>query len=106
MTEPSDSGDTTPPTMPGNLDGYGAGNEEAALSWTQSTDNVDPQFAIRYEIFVNGDRHPESDVTGSGETIAFGVEGQLNTFEVVAVDSAGNRSAPASITICLAAFCN
>jgi hypothetical protein len=28
--------------------------DELYLGWTQSTDNVDPQYAIEYEIYVNG----------------------------------------------------
>lgn len=104
-TGAGDPTDTTPPSAPTNLAGYNQGSGEAALSWTQSTDNVDPQFAIRYEIFVNGVFHPESTVIGYGSTIAFTDVEDFNTFEVVAVDSAGNRSAPAAITICMAAVC-
>lgn len=105
VTSPIDPDDNTPPTTPGNLQGFDQGAGEAFLRWTQSTDNVDPQFAIRYEIFANGIFRPESTVIGYGETIAYAVVDGLNTFEVVAVDTAGNRSAPASITICMIAFC-
>lgn len=98
-TAPADSTDTQPPTTPGNLFGFDGGCAEAWLTWDQSTDNVDPQFAIRYEIFVNGTFRPESTTTGYGETIAYADAEGPNTFEVFAVDSAGNVSAPASITM-------
>jgi chitinase len=104
-TSAGDPTDTTPPTTPTNLTGYDQGSGEAVLSWTQSTDNVDPQFTIRYEVFVNGIFRPESTVTGYGGTIAYAVVDGFNTFEIVAVDSAGNRSAAASITLCMAAVC-
>jgi hypothetical protein len=77
----------------------------AVLRWTQSTDNLDPQFTIRYEIYVNGIFRPESTMIGYGNTIAYAVVDGFNTFEVIAVDSAGNRSAPTSITLCMAAVC-
>ena len=60
---------------------------------------------IRYEIFVNGNFHPESTVIAYGNTIAYAEVEGFNTFEVFAVDSASNRSAPASITLCMAAIC-
>lgn len=98
-TAPSDPNDTTPPTTPANLTGFDGGGE-AWLSWDQSTDNVDPQLSIRYEIYVNGIFRPESTVFGYGSTVAYPVVEGPNTFEVFAIDSAGNISEPASITIC------
>jgi chitodextrinase len=102
-TGAGDPNDTTPPTPPTNLTGSDQGAGEADLRWTQSTDNVDPQFTIRYEIFVEGNF--DSTVIGVGQTIAYAVVEGFNTFTVVAVDSAGNRSEPASITLCMAAVC-
>lgn len=64
------------------------------MSWTESTDNVDPQDAIRYEVYVNGQL---ADVGfGTGSSISYGVSG-TNVIEVFAIDAAGNRSAPATI---------
>jgi hypothetical protein len=55
---------------------------------------VDPQDAIRYEVFVNG---VLADVVfGVGTSISYGVFG-TNLIEVFAIDAAGNRSAPATI---------
>jgi chitinase len=98
VTTTSNSGDTTPPTTPGNLRGADQGCGENRMTWNQSTDNVDPQLDIHYEIYVNGIARPESTVYGIGGTIAYAIVTGSNTFEVFAVDTAGNRSAPASIT--------
>jgi hypothetical protein len=57
------------------------------------------QFAILYEIYVNGILRPESSVIGSGRILAYTVVEGSNTFEVFAVDSASNRSAPTSVAL-------
>jgi chitodextrinase len=97
-TEPSNPGDTTSPTPPANLTTYGMVFEdgETWLFWTQSMDNEDPQSVIRYEVFVNG--RLDHSVVGRDRTITYGDVPGPNTFTIVAVDVAGNRSAPASIT--------
>jgi hypothetical protein len=45
--------DTTGPTAPGNLSAFDFGCE-TWLFWDESVDDVDPQFAILYEVYVNG----------------------------------------------------
>jgi hypothetical protein len=94
----SDPTDTTPPTVPANLtdNGMSFPDGETWLFWEESTDNADPQDVIQYEIFVNGVL--DHTVAGYGRTIVYGVPGALNTYEVVAVDAASNRSAPAILT--------
>jgi chitodextrinase len=90
--------DTEPPSAPGNLSGYdvGDGAREINLFWTQSFDNQTPQASIAYEVYLNG----VLDQTTSGDrAILYATSGGENTFTVIAVDDAGNRSAPASITI-------
>jgi hypothetical protein len=57
------------------------------------------QFTILYELYVNGILRPESSVIGSGRTVAYAVVEGSNTFEVFAVDSTSNRSAPTSVTL-------
>jgi hypothetical protein len=104
-TRPVNSADTTPPTVPGNLSGFDQGCGEARLSWNQSTDNLDSQAVIRYEVFVNGIFRSESTVYGHGSTIAYAVVEGSNTFEVSAIDSAGNRSAPISVTLQMFGIC-
>jgi chitodextrinase len=90
--------DTEPPSMPGNLHGWDAGDgaREINLFWTQSVDNQTPQASIVYEVYMNG---VLDHTTGGGRTILYATQAGENTFTVIAVDAAGNRSAPASITI-------
>jgi chitinase len=104
-TEPANTNDTTPPTTPGNLRDNGMSFEdgETWLFWDQSTDNVDPQAIIRYDVYVNGVF--DHSLQGYGNTVVYGQAGVLNTYQVIAVDSAGNRSAPASLTTCAGAVC-
>ena len=87
------SSDHTPPTTPTNLtasqppDDFCATNN---LQWNASTDDVDPQSAIEYEIYLNGTLFL---VTPPGFAWAspYTFEG-TNTWTVVAVDRAGNSS--------------
>jgi chitodextrinase len=97
-TAPADASDTTPPTTPSNLSGdSSSADAETSLSWGQSTDNVTPQSLIQYEIYVNGVL--DHTLVGRGRTVVYGTVGMTNIFEVIAVDAAGNRSAPATFTI-------
>jgi fibronectin type 3 domain-containing protein len=104
-TQPSDPNDVIAPTTPTNLFGDWWSDGEVHLSWNMSTDDHDPPAEIRYEVYVNGvlsDLVPgEGSVPGRGRSIVYANVGELNTFEVVAVDSAGNRSPPATLTIFL-----
>jgi len=104
-TEASDADDTTPPTTPGNLRDNGMSFEdgETWLFWDQSTDNIDPQSVIRYDVYANGVF--DHSLFGQGRTILYGNPGVLNTYQVIAVDSAGNGSAPATLTTCAGAVC-
>jgi chitinase len=90
--------DTTPPTTPGNLtdNGMAFPDGETWLFWTQSTDNVDPQPLIRYDVYANGVL--DHSLMGAGSTILYGNPGVSNTFQVIAVDSSGNQSVPATLT--------
>jgi hypothetical protein len=80
--------DTTAPSAPGNLYAFDFGCE-TWLFWDQSVDDVDPQYAIRYEVFVNG--VSDGGQNGIGRWITYGTQSS-NTYRVEAVDSAGNRS--------------
>jgi chitodextrinase len=104
-TEASDTSDTTPPTTPGNLTDNGMSFEdgETWLFWEQSTDNVDPQPVIRYDVYVNGVF--DHSLIGAGNTVVYGNPGVENTYQVIAVDSASNQSAPATLTTCAGAVC-
>lgn len=90
--------DTEPPSAPGNLYGWdtGDGAREINLFWTESIDNQTPQASIVYEVYQNG----VLDHTTSGDrAILYATQAGENTFTVIAVDEAGNRSEPASIVI-------
>lgn len=90
--------DTEPPTAPSNLYGWDAGDgaREINLFWTESFDNQTPQASLVYEVYMNG----VLDQTTRGDrAILYATQAGENTFTVIAVDEAGNRSAPASIVI-------
>jgi chitodextrinase len=87
--------DVTPPTTPGNLRADDWGDCEVELDWDESTDDFDPQFVIEYQVFVN-DVFDHSLALRYTRTTVYGT-GPVNTFSVVAVDTADNRSAPATV---------
>ena len=90
--------DTEPPSAPGNLYGYevDSGAHEINLFWTQSFDNQTPQASIGYEVYLNG---VLDDTTCCDRAVLYATSSGENTYTVIAVDNAGNRSAPASIVI-------
>jgi Fibronectin type III domain len=98
-TMPPNPNDTTPPTTPANLyaSGTGDGSAETHLSWTRSTDDFDQQSNIRYDVYVNGVR--QDVLFGSGGPSIFYSEFGENVVEVFASDTAGNRSAPATVKL-------
>jgi chitinase len=92
-TQPST--DTTGPTAPGNLSVWDFGCE-TWLFWSKSVDDVDAQYAIRYDIRVNGVFDgSQNDID---RCITYGTQ-STNTYSVQAVDSAGNRSPLSSVTL-------
>jgi chitodextrinase len=95
-----DPNDHTPPSTPTNLGESHFGDAEFWLSWTESTDNVTPQDFIRYDVYVNGVLSDVQVGTGA-QSINYGIQGQTNTVEVIAVDEAGNMSPPATLTFSL-----
>ena len=97
-TLPPNPNDHTPPTTPTNLSVYSVdGFTELQIQWTQSTDDLDAQANIRYDVYVNGALEDFRFGSG-GPIIAYGVFGQ-NTIEVNASDTAGNASPPATTTL-------
>jgi hypothetical protein len=90
-TEPTS--DVTPPSAPTNVrivESNGAC--EFWVGWTQSTDDTDPQYAIEYEIYVNGVLSPLAVGAGIDRDFVYGTASGVNTFTVKAVDRAGNTS--------------
>jgi hypothetical protein len=90
--------DANAPTTPANLRTNGmVFGAEVWLFWDESTDDLDSQDFIRYDVYDNGalvDR-----IVGAGQTVFYGTEGIMNTTSVIAVDSAGNASSPATIVL-------
>jgi chitinase len=96
-TASRDTNDTTAPTTPANLTDNGMQfGDEIWLFWEESSDDTTPQSLIRYEVFANGVLN--HTVVGRGDTVLYGTPGMVNTFQVIAVDEGGNRSAPATWT--------
>ena len=94
----SSTGDTTPPTTPAGLSAMTFGDTETWLSWGASTDNATPTGLIIYEVYLNR-RFDQGIGGGQTQAILYVDFGVLNTIEVIAIDGAGNRSAPASVTV-------
>jgi chitodextrinase len=90
------STDVTPPSAPTNLQIGHSHSCEIDVRWTQSTDDQDPQSAIRYRLVDNGIPDPNfAPVIGTDRWVTYGFEG-TNTWVLFAVDSAGNVSAPSN----------
>jgi chitodextrinase len=99
-TPPADPNDTEAPTMPPGLSGGVIdGATEAMVTWGNSTDNVSPQEHIRYYLYVNGQFDGATVDPYPHRFSMYLTLGIVNTIEVYAVDEAGNRSAPATMTV-------
>jgi hypothetical protein len=87
------STDTVAPTAPTNLHLVSdQGCAEVVLGWTESTDDVDPQSAIEYEIYVNGVLSPLAVSAGVNMDFVYGTGFPDTIFHVKAVDRTGNTS--------------
>jgi hypothetical protein len=101
----SSTGDTTAPSTPANLSANVFGDGETWLAWSASSDNATPSGLIVYEVFLNG-RFDQPIGGGYTEAILYADLGVVSTIEVFAVDGAGNRSAPATVTVdCTQGWC-
>ena len=101
----SSTGDTTKPTTPANLSANVFGDGETWLSWSASSDNATPSGLIVYEVYLNG-RFDQPIGGGYTQAILYADLGVVSTIEVIAVDGAGNKSAPASVTVdCSQGWC-
>ena len=99
-TTSRDTSDTTPPSTPPNFWGdvvdHSAG--EVNMFWNSSTDDVTPAVLIRYDIYLNG-VFDHATTGGWERAVVYAVLGAVNTIEVFAVDEAGNRSTPVTLTV-------
>ena len=99
-TPAADANDNEPPTMPpGFSGGVIDGATEAMVFWGNSTDNVTPQEHIGYYLYLNGQFDGATVDPYPHQFSMYLTLGIVNTIEVYAVDEAGNRSAPATMTI-------
>src|SRR4051812_1010543 len=92
---PDDAIAPTAPSLWATL--AGDGSTETWLSWTASTATVTLASLIRYGVRLNGSLMFR--VVGVTSTVEYGDVGVRNTWELIAVDEAGNRSAAAVFVI-------
>ena len=103
-TAAADPNDHQPPTMPPGLwGGVIDGATEAMVFWGNSADTVTAQEHIRYDLYLNGQFDGATIDPYPHQFSMYLTLGIVNTIEVYASDEAGNRSAPATMTIDLRA---
>ena len=95
--DPNDHEAPTPP--PGFWGDLIDGATEAMVFWGNSQDNVTSPEHIRYDLYVNGQFDGATVDPYPHQFTMYLTLGILNTVEVYAVDEAGNRSTPATVTI-------
>jgi chitodextrinase len=87
--------DTTPPTAPSNLTSTAQTTSSISLSWNASTDNVG---VVQYDVYRNSTKI--GSVTGNSPPTSYSDIGLGNgtsySYYVVALDAAGNVSAPSN----------
>jgi chitodextrinase len=99
-TPPADPNDQEPPTTPPGFWGDVIdGATEAMVFFGNSTDNVTQKELIRYYLYLNGQFDGATIDPYPHQFSMYLTLGIVNTIEVYAVDEAGNRSAPATMTI-------
>lgn len=86
--------DTVAPTAPGSLNAN-AGNGTVQLTWNASTDEVG---VTGYRIRRNGNPTPIATVSGLTHTDTGLSNGTAYSYDVRAIDAAGNESAAATLT--------
>ncbi|MEU9972213.1 discoidin domain-containing protein [Streptomyces sp. NPDC051014] len=91
----SGGGDTTPPAAPGGLTVTGHTSGSVALSWNAATDNVG---VTGYRVLrVSGTIGTQVGTTGATSFTVTGLSASTAyTFDVVALDAAGNVSQPSN----------
>jgi hypothetical protein len=88
--------DHVPPTAPTNLTlSPESSPPEIWTDWTQSTDDVDSQADILYDVYFNG-VFVEHGVLGGGSTITYCRDPGPTVVTLKAVDSSGNVSGPSN----------
>ena len=92
--------DGTPPSQPGNLTATAASSSQVNLTWTPSTDNIG---VTGYHVYRNGTQlqtpTPPDATPPTAYTDDTAQPGSAYTYQVSAVDAAGNESTKASATV-------
>ena len=92
----SGGGDTTPPSVPGNMRSTGTTANSVSLAWNASTDNVG---VTGYDVFRENGATDILAGSPTGTTLTVGglAASTAYQFYVVAKDAAGNRSGPSNV---------
>jgi chitodextrinase len=99
-TPAADANDHEPPTIPPGLSGGVIdGATEALVSFGSSQDTVTRPEHIRYDLYLNGQFDGATIDPYPHQFSMYLTLGVVNTIAVYAIDEAGNRSAPATMTI-------
>jgi len=99
-TSAADANDHEPPTTPpGFWGGVIDGATEAMVFWGNSSDNVTAAEHIQYLLYLNGQFDGATVDPYPHQFTMYLTLGIVNKIEVYAVDEAGNRSVPATMTI-------
>jgi chitodextrinase len=88
-----DDGDNEMPTTPGNLTAVATATQ-VDLNWDPSTDNVE---VARYRISLDGNEIGTTTATSFQESGL--IPGQSYDFSVIAEDTSGNLSTPATVSV-------
>jgi fibronectin type 3 domain-containing protein len=92
--------DGTAPTQPGGLSGTAVSSSQVNLAWTASTDNVG---VTGYKVYRNGTLQPGPTQPDPNPPTSYSDQnaspGTTYTYQVSAVDAAGNESTKASTTV-------
>jgi chitodextrinase len=86
--------DTTPPTAPGSLTATGVTASQVGLSWSPSSDNVG---VTGYQVVRNGSVIATASGTSYTDTTV--APSTSYTYQVIAVDAAGNSTASGTLTV-------
>jgi chitodextrinase len=87
--------DAEPPSAPGCCWGGDVGGLELNIFWGHAFDNQTAQASIVYEIYLNG---VLDHATTGDRAVLYTTQTGDNTVTLIAIDGAGNRSAPSTVT--------
>jgi fibronectin type 3 domain-containing protein len=89
-------GDRTPPSVPTNVQGQALSTTSIRVTWNASTDNTGGSGLRSYKIYRNYGTTSIAEVTATSYTNSGLTPNTEYTYQVTAVDNAGNESAKSS----------